>query len=107
MYDLLGHENMLAARGSLMHMVNHSLIKLLLFMAAGVVYMNLHELDLNKIRGFGRKKPLLKGLFLTGALGIGGIPLFNGYISKTLIHESIVEYRELLEEGALQPFLYG
>ncbi len=92
----------LAIRGSLLHMVNHSLIKLVLFMAAGVVFMNLHELDLNKIRGFGRKKTALKLCFLMGALGIGGIPLWNGYISKTLLHESIVEYRSLLAEGALQ-----
>lgn len=106
-YDLLGEANALAARGSLMHMVNHSMIKLLLFMIAGVVYMNLHELDLNKIKGFGRKKPLLKVLFLSGALGIGGIPLFNGYVSKTLIHESIVEYRELLLEGEATSLLYG
>ena len=27
-----------------------------------------------------------------GLLGLAGVPLFNGYISKTLIHESIVEY---------------
>lgn len=106
-YDLLGEANALAARGTLMHMVNHSMIKLLLFMAAGVVYMNLHELDLNKIRGFGRNKPLLKVLFLSGALGIGGIPLFNGYVSKTLIHESIVEYKEMLIEGEAAPLLYG
>ena len=106
-YDLLQEHGAIAARGTLMHMVNHSMIKLLLFMAAGVVYMNLHELDLNKIRGFGRKKPLLKVQFLMGALGIGGIPLWNGYISKTLIHESLVEYRELLHEGHLQPLLYG
>ena len=106
-YDLLGVHNVLAGRGSLMHMVNHSMIKLLLFMAAGVVYMNLHELDLNRIRGFGRKKVLLKIQFLMGALGIGGIPLWNGYVSKTLIHESIVEYRELLEEGEASPLLYG
>ena len=50
-------------------MVNHSLIKLVLFMAAGVVFMNLHELNLNKIKGFGRKKPLLNFCFLMGALG--------------------------------------
>ena len=106
-YDLLGEANALAARGTLMHMVNHSMIKLLLFMAAGVVYMNLHELDLNKIKGFGRKKPLLKVLFLSGALGIGGIPLFNGYVSKTLIHESIVEYKEMLIVGEASPLLYG
>lgn len=94
---LLSEENGLAIFGSLMHMANHSLIKLCLFMAAGAVYMNVHKLDLNDIRGFGRKKPLLTYIFLMGALGIGGMPLFNGYISKTLIHESIVEYIEILE----------
>lgn len=92
-------ENALAVRGTLLHMVNHSMLKLALFMAAGVVFMNIHELDLNKIRGFGRKKPLLNGIFLMGALGIGGIPLWNGYISKTLLHEAIVEYIEALEKG--------
>ena len=64
--------------------------------------MNVHKLDLNAIRGFGRKKPLLNYIFLMGALGIGGVPLWNGYISKTLIHESIVEYLELMKEGAVQ-----
>ena len=99
---LLGEENVLAVRGALLHMVNHSLIKLVLFMAAGVVFMNIHALDLNEIRGFGHKKPLLHFSFLMGALGIGGAPLWNGYVSKTLIHESILEYIELLKEGSLQ-----
>lgn len=92
MLELLGTENALAVRGTVLHMVNHSMIKLVLFMAAGVVYMNLHALNLNDIRGFGRNKPLLKGIFLMGALSIGGIPGWSGYVSKTLLHESIVEY---------------
>jgi len=92
MMGLLGEENALAARGVVLHMVNHSLIKLCLFMVAGVVYMNLHQLDLNAIRGFGRKKPFLHFCYLMGALGIGGIPLWNGYVSKTLLHEGIVEF---------------
>lgn len=104
---LLGSENALAARGTLLHMVNHSLIKLVLFMAAGVVYMNIHKLNLNEIRGFGRRKPLLHVIFLMGALGIGGIPLWNGYASKTLLHEGIVEYMELLREGVVTPSLFG
>ena len=104
MSGLLGPENALALRGSLLHMVNHSLIKLVLFMAAGVVFMNVHKLDLNDVRGFGRKKPLLHFLFLTGALGIGGIPLFNGYISKTLLHESIVEYMFCINAGKIPAF---
>lgn len=92
MQCLLGEENALAVHGTLLHMINHSLIKLVLFMAAGVIYMNTHDLDLNRIRGYGRRKPLLAGIFLTGALAIGGIPMFGGYISKTLLHEAILEY---------------
>ena len=92
MQGILGEENAMAVHGTLLHMVNHSMIKLVLFMAAGVIFMNTHALNLNEIRGFGRKKPLLKVIFLIGALTIAGIPMFGGYISKTLLHESIVEY---------------
>ena len=98
MQCLLGEHNALAVWGSELHMVNHSLIKLVLFMTAGAIYMKLHKLDLNDIRGYGRGKPVLMLIFLCGYLGIAGIPGFNGYISKTLIHEGIVEYIEFLEE---------
>lgn len=92
MQGLLEQERALAVHGTLLHMVNHSLIKLVLFLAAGVIFFNTHALNLNEIRGFGRKKPLLKGIFLVGALAISGIPLFGGYVSKTLLHESIVAF---------------
>ena len=91
MMGLLAEHNTHAARGTFLHMMNHSLFKLTLFMAAGVVYMNIHALDFNKIRGFGRKKPLLHFIFLCGSLGIAGIPGFSGYISKSLLHEAILE----------------
>lgn len=107
MQGLLGEDNASAVRGSFLHMVNHSLFKLVLFMIAGVIYMNLHRLDLNEIRGFGRKKPLLAFLYLMGALGIGGMPLFSGYISKTLLHESIVEYAERLSEGTITSVIFS
>ncbi|MBE6999990.1 MAG: sodium:proton antiporter [Ruminococcaceae bacterium] len=88
----LGEEGSIAAAGAIYHMMNHSILKLGLFMGAGAVYMNLHALDLNKLRGFGRKKPVLAVLFAFGGLGLGGIPLWNGYLSKTLLHEAILEY---------------
>ena len=47
-------------------MLNHSLIKLVLFVAAGVVYLGTHSLNLNDIRGWGRNKPVLKVLFFVG-----------------------------------------
>ena len=99
MQCLSGAENGMAVWGTELHMINHSLFKLVLFMSAGAVYMNTHRLDLNEIRGFGRGKPLLAGVFLAGCLGIAGVPLFSGYISKTLLHESIVEYTEILREA--------
>lgn len=83
--------NQLAVSGTFLHMMNHSLFKLALFLVAGIVMQNLHKLDLNDIRGFGRRKYYLMVVYLCAALGIGGIPLWSGYISKTLIHESIVE----------------
>lgn len=101
MQGLLGEENALACRGTVLHMVNHSMIKLILFMAAGVVFFNLHKLVLDDIRGFGRKKPVLTACFAVGALSISGVPLFSGYVSKTLLHEAIVEFAEEIEHTPL------
>ena len=106
MQGLLGAQNALAVQGTVLHMVNHSLIKLTLFLCAGVVFMNLHKLELNDIRGFGRGKPLLHAAFLLGALGIAGVPLLSGYISKSLLHESILEYVTLLSEAGAATGLY-
>ena len=99
MLGLLGEHNTLAARGAFLHMFNHSMFKLVLFLVAAVIYQNTHKLDLNGIRGFGRKKPLLRFCYLMGALGIGGFPGWSGYVSKTLLHESIVEYIHGMDHG--------
>ena len=87
----------IALQGTVFHMVNHTLLKLVLFLAAGVVYMNTHSLDLNKVRGYGRKHPFLGVAVAFGGLGLAGVPGFNGYISKTLLHESLVEHMHHLE----------
>ncbi|MBQ3157111.1 MAG: sodium:proton antiporter [Clostridia bacterium] len=89
---LLGEHGSFAAYGAVMHMANHSLIKLVLFMAAGVVYMNTHSLNLNDVRGYGRRKPLLHLAFFLGAISIACIPpIGSGYNSKSLLHEAMLE----------------
>ena len=98
----------LAIQGTMLHMVNHSLIKLVLFMMAGVVYVNLHQLDLNKIRGFGRGKPLFTFSFLMGALAIIGVPLWSGYVSKKLLQKSISYHiTGLYDDAAMSLFFQG
>ena len=98
---LLKEECTLAAAGTLLYMVNHSMFKLCLFLCAGIIYMKNHSLDLNRLRGRGRNRPFLKMIFLVGALGISGVPLFSGYISKTLIHEGLVEYIHAASSGTV------
>ena len=85
-------ENGLAAFGTVQHMMNHSLFKLVLFLCAGIVAMNAHALKLDDVRGFGRKKPLMHFCFLLAAAGISGIPGLSGYISKSLLHEGLLEF---------------
>ena len=92
MQCFLGVNNDLAVRGTLLYMIGHSLIKLVLFLCAGVVHMNTHKLNLNDIRGFGKGKPVLMFAFIMGGLGLMGAPLLNGYLGKTLVHEAIVEH---------------
>ncbi|WP_099187690.1 complex I subunit 5 family protein [Tepidibacter mesophilus] len=88
---LLGEHKEMAIYGSMYHVVNHGLFKVLLFMISGIIYMILDELSINKIQGFGKHKNLLKVLFLVGMLGIIGMPGFNGFISKTMLHHALSE----------------
>ena len=101
MISVMGGQG-IALQGTVYHMVNHTVLKLVLFMAAGVVYVNTHSLDLNKVCGYGRKHPFLAAAVAFGGLGLAGVPGFNGYISKTLLHESIVEHMHHLEGAGLE-----
>ena len=98
MTQFLGEHGAIAAYGTVLHMINHTMIKLVLFTCAGIVYQNTHSLDLNVIQGFGRGKKVLMACFGVAALGIMGVPGFNGYISKTLLHEGIVEKMHFLHD---------
>jgi formate hydrogenlyase subunit 3/multisubunit Na+/H+ antiporter MnhD subunit len=51
-------------------------------------------LDIEKIGGLAGKLPLVAASFLIAFAGIGGIPGFNGYVSKTILHHAIVETAE-------------
>ncbi len=96
--NLLEHEGALAAYGVIEHMVSHSLVKLCLFLCAGYVFSCTHTLDLNELRGFGRKKPFFHAVFLLGLLSLACIPpLGSGFVSKSLLHEGLLELAERFE----------
>lgn len=106
MQGYLRGENALAIWGTVLHMMNHTLIKLVLFVGAGVVYLGVHKLNLNDVRGWGRNRPWLKATFFIGAATISGVPMTSGYVSKTLLHECVVEYIHVLEGAGQSAVLF-
>lgn len=87
----LGSRGAAALAGSWLHAVNHAFFKSFLFLLAGAIILHTGELDLNRLGGLRKRMPWTFGFFLVAAAAITGVPGFNGYVSKTLIHEAIVE----------------
>jgi hydrogenase-4 component B len=75
--------------GALLHTLNHSLFKSLLFYCSGTVSHAVHTLIIDKMGGLGRKMPQTALLFLVAALAICGLPPFNGFISEFLIYSGL------------------
>jgi len=76
--------------GALLHVLNHSLFKSLLFFSAGSVYKQTHTRDMDKLGGLIKNMPKTSALFLIGAVAIGGIPPLNGFISEFMIYCGIL-----------------
>lgn len=75
--------------GALLHTLNHSLFKSLLFYVAGTVYQATHTMDIEKLGGLIKKMPRTAILFLIASLAICGLPPFNGFISEFLIYSGL------------------
>ncbi|NLZ38240.1 MAG: NADH dehydrogenase subunit [Firmicutes bacterium] len=87
----LGAEGAIGFAGALYHVINHAFFKATLFLVVGAIYIFTHELDITIVRGMLKKVPFMGVIFLIAFAGIGGIPGFNGYASKTILHHALVE----------------
>ncbi|WP_353892967.1 proton-conducting transporter membrane subunit [Proteinivorax hydrogeniformans] len=87
----LGYKGAMGYSGAMYHIINHALFKSLLFMVTGAVYLKVGTLDMYKMGGLWRKMPFTFAVSTVAALGITGMPLFNGFASKTLLHHAIEE----------------
>lgn len=77
---------LLGLSGGLLHVLNHSLFKSLLFYGAGSVYRSAHTRHIDHLGGLIKKMPYTTVFFLIGSLAICGLPPFNGFISEYLIY---------------------
>ena len=77
--------------GALLHVLNHSLFKSMLFYSAGSIYQQTHTRNMENLGGLIKTMPKTAVIFLAGALAIGGLPPFNGFISEFLIYNGLIE----------------
>ena len=75
----------LALAGASAHAFCHILYKALLLMGAGSVIEVTGRRKLTELGGIARQMPLVVLLYMVGAFSISGVPLFNGFISKSII----------------------
>lgn len=72
--------------GALLHTVNHSFFKGVLFFGAGSVYTATHTTALNSLGGLGRTMPRTAALFLAGTAAICALPPLSGFVSEFLVY---------------------
>jgi multicomponent Na+:H+ antiporter subunit D len=81
----------LAVNAAAAHAYNNILYKTLLFMGAGAVIQATGKNKLTELGGLARAMPWTVGLYIIGGLSISGAPLFNGFISKSMVVAAVGE----------------
>ncbi|MCL0049884.1 monovalent cation/H+ antiporter subunit D family protein [Thermodesulfovibrionales bacterium] len=72
----------MAMTGSILHLLNHSLMKGGLFLIAGAIIHKVRIYDIADMKGVGRKMPLTMAAFTIIGLSMVGVPLTVGFVSK-------------------------
>jgi len=68
--------------GALLHIPAHAFMKLTLFFCAGNIHVSTHTDYISEMAGIGKRMPLTMGAFTVASLGMAGIPLVAGFVSK-------------------------
>ncbi|MGA1843167.1 MAG: complex I subunit 5 family protein [bacterium] len=90
----MGSQGAMGLAGSGYHIINHAVFKVALFLCVGAVFFSTRETDIRKLGGLWRTMPLTAFVMLMSLCAISGIPGFNGFASKTMLHHAIVEAYE-------------
>ena len=84
--------------GGLFHMLNHAIYKCCLFLCGGSVQHRTGRTEFSQLGGLAKAMPWTFAACLLAALAISGVPPMNGFVSKWLVYQGIIE-----RGGALFP----
>ena len=75
----------MALNGTTAHAFSHILYKALLFMGAGAVLEVTGRRNLSEMGGLHKTMPVTLSLYMVGAFAISAVPLFSGFVSKSMV----------------------
>ena len=85
----------LAMTAALLHVLNHSFFKSLLFFGAGAVLTATGERNMDRLGGLIHGMPATSFLFLVGCMAISALPTLNGFVSEWLTFQAVLQSPDL------------
>ena len=68
--------------GAMFHIVAHAFLKITLFMCAGAIYVTTGLSEISTMGGLAKRMPVTCTCFALASVGIAGLPLLAGFVSK-------------------------
>ena len=88
----IGLGTYLGVYGGLFHLLNHTIFKSLLFLSVGsLIFASGGLRHISQMSGLARRMPITATCFFVGALAMGGMPPFNGFMSKLTLFLAFVD----------------
>ncbi|MDP2921449.1 MAG: proton-conducting transporter membrane subunit [Candidatus Omnitrophota bacterium] len=87
----IGTGNPIGIAGGLFHMLNHAIYKCCLFLSAGNVEYKTKTSELDNLGGLSKIMPITFLTTLVASAAISGVPPFNGFFSKWMIYQGLIE----------------
>jgi formate hydrogenlyase subunit 3/multisubunit Na+/H+ antiporter MnhD subunit len=93
-YMILGFGlgSMIGVAAGLFHMINNALYKSGLFLSAGCVEYRTGKENIDDLGGLSKAMPVTFFASLVFAMSISGVPPFNGFASKWMIYQGIIDF---------------
>ena len=95
----LAFGNPLAVFGAFIHMINHAVVKALMFFTSGNISLKFHTKDMEHIKGAAQIVPLSAFALILGGLALAGSPPFSIFISEFYILAGGIKGNHLIASG--------
>jgi formate hydrogenlyase subunit 3/multisubunit Na+/H+ antiporter MnhD subunit len=100
----IGTANPIGIAGGLFHMLNHAVYKSCLFFSAGSVEYRAKSTEVDQLGGLAKFMPITYAVSLIASLSISGVPPFNGFFSKWMIYQGLIQRLSFGKFSALTVF---